>query len=58
MVHFHIHTDGYDAETDGAGRRRVVRPVIINMVWVGLGVLLWVSALFLVIETIRGIEKL
>lgn len=58
MVHFHIHANGYDEETTDSGRRRVVRPVIVNVVWVGLGVLLWVASLFLIVEAIRGIENL
>ena len=58
MVHFHIHANGYSEQTDDAGRQRVVSPVIINLVWIGLGVLLWTAALFLIIQAARGIEKL
>lgn len=55
MVHFHIHTNGTDSES---GTRKVVSPLVINSVWIGLGLLFWTGAVFLVIETIRGFEKL
>ena len=58
MVHFHIHTDGSDSEEDMAGRRMVVSPIIIRMVWIGLGVFLWTAGIFLIAEAIRTIAKL
>ena len=57
MVHFHIHTDGRaDVEND-AGRQVRVPRIIVNLVWIGLGFLLWVTAFFLIVESIRGIER-
>jgi hypothetical protein len=55
LVSFHIHTNGSDGEDGG---RRVVNPIVINMVWIGLGVMFWTIALFLTAEAVRTIMKL
>jgi hypothetical protein len=57
MVHFHIHTNGSTTE-DRDGEKVVVKPIIVNAVWIGLGLLFWVTAVFLIVEAIRGIEKI
>jgi len=58
MVHFHIHTNGYADEENDSGRKQVVSPIVLNMVWIGLGLLFWVAAIFLIVEAIRGVERI
>jgi len=56
VVHFHIHTDGQATE-DEDGHSIVVPRWIIDMVWIGLMALMWSGAVFLIVETIRELEK-
>lgn len=58
MVHFHLHTNGSAEQEDADGKNRVVSPIIINMVWIGLGGFLWTASTFLVAEAIRTIMHL
>ena len=57
MVHFHIHTNGA-TEEELEERHVVVSPIIVNLVWIGLAALFWVTAAFLIVEAIRGIERI
>jgi hypothetical protein len=56
MVHFHIHTNGEVSE-DEDGHAIAVPKWIIDAVWIGLMALMWSGAVFLIVETIRELEK-
>jgi acyl dehydratase len=57
VVHFHIHTNG-EATEDEDGHAIIVPRWIIDAVWIGLMVLMWSGAAFLLVETVRELEKL